>query len=78
VFDNTVLRKIFGRMRDEVTDEWRRLRNDELCGVNSSECFSDDKIQKNEMGETCSTRGKGEVHTEFWWGVLKKKATWRI
>jgi len=30
VFDNRVLRKIFGRKRDEVTGEWRRLHNEEL------------------------------------------------
>jgi len=27
VFENTVLRKIFGPRRDEVTGEWRRLHN---------------------------------------------------
>ena len=30
VFENTVLRRIFGRRRDEVTGEWRRLHNEEL------------------------------------------------
>jgi len=51
-----VLRKIFRPVRDEVTDEWRRLRNEELCEVNSlSECFFDDKIQKNEMVGACSS-----------------------
>jgi hypothetical protein len=29
VFDNRVLRRIFGPKRDEVTGEWRRLHNDE-------------------------------------------------
>jgi hypothetical protein len=27
---NRVLRRIFGPKRDEVTGEWRRLRNEEL------------------------------------------------
>jgi hypothetical protein len=27
-----VLRKIFGPKRDEVTEEWRKLRNEELLG----------------------------------------------
>jgi hypothetical protein len=27
VFENRVLRRIFGPKRDEVTGEWRRLRN---------------------------------------------------
>ena len=30
VFENMVLRKIFGSRRDEVTGEWRRLHNEEL------------------------------------------------
>ena len=30
VFENMVLRRIFGPRRDEVTEEWRRLHNKEL------------------------------------------------
>ena len=30
VFENTVLRRIFGPRRDEVTGEWTRLHNEEL------------------------------------------------
>jgi len=30
VFENRVLRRIFGPRRDEVTGEWRRLHNEEL------------------------------------------------
>ena len=30
VFENMVLRGIFGPRRDEVTGEWRRLHNEEL------------------------------------------------
>jgi hypothetical protein len=30
VFENSVLRRIFGPKRDETTGEWRRLRNEEL------------------------------------------------
>jgi len=30
VFENRVLRGIFGPMRDEVTGEWRKLHNEEL------------------------------------------------
>jgi hypothetical protein len=31
VFDNRVLRKVFGPRRDEVTWEWRKLHNEKLC-----------------------------------------------
>jgi hypothetical protein len=30
VFENRVLRRIFGPRRDEVTGEWRKLHNEEL------------------------------------------------
>ena len=30
VFENRVLRRIFGHKRDEVTEEWRKLHNEEL------------------------------------------------
>jgi len=30
VFENTVLRRVFGPKRDEVTGEWRKLHNEEL------------------------------------------------
>jgi hypothetical protein len=30
VFENRVLRRVFGPKRDEVTGEWRRLHNEEL------------------------------------------------
>ena len=33
VFENIVLRRIFGPRRDEVTGEWRRLHNKELHGL---------------------------------------------
>ena len=35
LFENKVLRKIFGPKRDEVTGEWRTLHNEELNGVYS-------------------------------------------
>jgi hypothetical protein len=31
VFENRVLRRIFGPKRYEVTGEWRKLHNEELC-----------------------------------------------
>ena len=36
VFDNMVLRRIFGPMRDEVTGEWRRLHKKDLNDLYSS------------------------------------------
>jgi hypothetical protein len=36
MFENRVLRKIFGSKRDEATGEWRRLHNEELYDLYSS------------------------------------------
>jgi hypothetical protein len=35
VFDNRVLRGMFGRKEEEVTEEWRRLHNGEVNDLNS-------------------------------------------
>jgi len=36
LFENMVLRRIFGPRRDEATGEWRRLHNEELNDLYSS------------------------------------------
>jgi hypothetical protein len=36
VFENRVLRRIFGPKRDEVSGEWRKLHNEELRDLYSS------------------------------------------
>jgi hypothetical protein len=36
VFENRLLRRIFGPKRDEVTGEWRKLHNEELHDLYSS------------------------------------------
>ena len=33
VFENRVLRRVFGAKRDEVTGEWRKLHNEELSDL---------------------------------------------
>ena len=36
MFENMVLRRIFGPRRDEITGEWRRLHNEEINVLYSS------------------------------------------
>jgi hypothetical protein len=36
VFENRILRRIFGPKRDKVTGEWRNLHSEELHNLNSS------------------------------------------
>ena len=35
VFENRVLRRVFGPKKDEVTGEWRKLHNEELIDLHS-------------------------------------------
>jgi hypothetical protein len=39
VFENRVLRRIFGPQRDGVTGGWRKLHNEELHNSYSSSCI---------------------------------------
>ena len=57
VFENKVLRRIFGPRRDEVTGDWRRLHNEEICFVLLTQYRAGDKIKKNEMGWACGVYG---------------------
>jgi hypothetical protein len=56
VFENRLLREVFGAKREEVTGDWRKLHNEELNNLYcSSKIFSGDQIDKTEMGGACST-----------------------
>jgi hypothetical protein len=61
VFENKVLRRIFGPKRDEVTGEWRRLHNKELYALLLTKYQSGDQVKKTEMGRTCGTHGGEEM-----------------
>ena len=51
MYENIVLRRIFGPRRDTVTGEWRRLHNEELNDLYYlTQYCAGDKIEKNEMG----------------------------
>jgi hypothetical protein len=59
VFENRVLRRIFGPKRDEVTGKWRKLHNEELCDLYSSPSIIR-MIKINEMGRPYCTNGRKE------------------
>jgi len=52
VFENRVLRRVFGPKRDGVTEQWRKLHNEEL-----TQYCAGGKIEKNEMGGACGAYG---------------------
>jgi hypothetical protein len=61
VFENRVLRRVFGPKRDEVTGKWRKLHNEELNDLYSLpniQYCAGGKIETNEMGRTCSVYGR--------------------
>jgi hypothetical protein len=77
VFKNSVLRRIFGCKRDDITGEWRRLHNVELYDMFSSPNI----IRVIRLG---SLRGAGHVArmgkrrglSGFWWGNVRPRYRW--
>ena len=53
VFENKVLRKIFGAKRDEITGEWRKLHNAELHTLYSLPNIIRN-LKSRQMGRICS------------------------
>ena len=60
MFENRVLRRVFGPKRDEVTGEWRKLDNEELNDLYSLPNIVRGKIETNEMGRACGMYGGGQ------------------
>ena len=73
VFENKVLRRIFGPKRDEVTGEWRRLHNEELYALYSSPNITwVNKSRRMRWAGHVEHMGRGEMQTGFWWGHLRE------
>jgi hypothetical protein len=74
VYENRVLRRIFGPKRDEVTGEWRKLHNEELkdlyCSPNIVRMI---KSRRMRWARHVARRGKGEACTVFLWGNLRER-----
>ena len=73
MFENRVLRRIFGPKRDEVTGEWRRLY-DELNDLYSlPNIIRLNKSRRMDWVGQEAHVGTGEVHTLFWLGNVRKR-----
>jgi len=76
VFENRVLRRIFGTKRDEVTREWRKRHNEELnelyCPPNIVRVI---KSRRMRWARHLARMGRGEVHADFSWGKPEGKIT---
>jgi hypothetical protein len=76
VFENRVLRRIFGPER-EVGGSWRKLRNDELHGVYSSpNIVRVIKSRRMRWAGHVALMGRGEVFPGFWLGGPKIRDHW--
>ena len=74
VFENRVLRRIFGRKRDEVTGEWRKLHNEEFSDLYSlPNIVRVVKSRRMRWAGHVARMGRGEGCTVFWWGNLRER-----
>jgi hypothetical protein len=67
VFENGVLRRLFGPKGDNITVEWRKLHYEELNYL-----YPSDQIKKMKWTGHVVLMG-GEVHRASWWGKPKGK-----
>src|SRR5215469_13295115 len=66
VFENGVLRRVFGPKRDEITGEWRKLHNEEVRDLYSlSNIVRVVKSRRMRWAVRVASMGKGEVCTRF-------------
>jgi hypothetical protein len=63
VFENRVVRRIFGPKRDEVTGEWRKLHDEELTYLYSLPNIL--WVIKWRWVVYVARMGRGEAHTGF-------------
>jgi hypothetical protein len=74
VFENRVLRRIFGPKRDEVTGEWRKLHNEVLRDLYSSPSIIR-IIKSRKMRWTGHVAGMGRRGTriDYWWESQRER-----
>jgi hypothetical protein len=77
VFENRVLRRIFGAKRDEVTREWRKIHNEELNDLYSSlNILRIIKSRRIRWAGHVARMGEVKACTGFWWENLRKGDHW--
>jgi hypothetical protein len=74
VFENKVLRRIFGPKMGEVTGEWMKLHNEELHNFYSSLDIIR-QVKANEVGGPRGTHGRGEKSVQVFGGKARRKKT---
>jgi hypothetical protein len=78
VFENRVLRGIFGPKRNEVTGEWRSCTMWSFITCTHHQISSGRSDQENEVGGARGTNGRGEKRLQGFGGkARRKKTTWK-
>jgi hypothetical protein len=74
VFENRVLRRIFGPKRDEVTGGWRKLHTEELHNLYSSpSIIRMMKSRRMRWEENVARMGRSGMHIGFLWESQKER-----
>jgi hypothetical protein len=74
VFENRVLRRIFGPKRDEVTGEWRKLHNEELHDLySSSSIIRIFKSRRMIRAEHVARMGRRGMRIDCWWESKRER-----
>jgi hypothetical protein len=74
VFENRVLRRIFGPKRDEVTGEWRKLHNEEIHTLYSSpDIIRQVKARRMRWAGHVARMGEERKVYRFWWESPKER-----
>jgi hypothetical protein len=72
VFENGVLRRIFGPKRDEVSGEWRKLHNEELHNLYSSPIRTLKSRRMRWAGHVARICEKRNA-LGYWWEARRKE-----
>jgi hypothetical protein len=74
VFENRMLRRIFCPKRDEVTGDWRKLHDEELHNLHSSQNITRMiKSRRMRWAEHATRMGIRGMHIGYWWGSQKER-----
>jgi len=74
VFENGVLRRIFGPKRDEVTGKWKKLLSDEL--YSSPNIVRMIKSRRMGWAGHVTRMGKRKIVYRVWWGNVRERDHW--
>jgi hypothetical protein len=74
VFENKVLRRIFGPKRNEVTGGWRKLHNEDLRDLYSSpSIIRIIKSRRMRRAGRVTRVGRRGTRTGYWWESQRKR-----